>query len=87
MAVTPSEISEIKEEVRLIKDKDLQFRKNIALNALRQAFGTGDTGKILDRIVEKIVWIDCRLEGYSETGMKSWWFRSKSRLKYFKQNR
>ena len=28
MAVTPSEISEIKEEVRLIKDKDLQFRKN-----------------------------------------------------------
>ena len=87
MAVTPSEISEIKEEVRLITDKDLQSNKDALLFALRQAMDVGDTGKTLDKIVEKIVWIDCRLEGYSETGMKSWWFRSKSRLKYFKQNR
>ena len=86
MPVTPSEISEIKEEVRLIKDKDLQSSKDALLFAFSQARGSGETGKILDEIVEKIVWIDCRLEGYSETGVKSWWFRSKSRLKYFKQN-
>ncbi len=63
MAVTPSEITEIKEEVRLMKDKDLQSNKDVLLFALRQSFDVGDTGKILDKIVEKIVWIDCRLEG------------------------
>ena len=87
MSVTPSEISEIKEDVRLIKDKDLQSNKDVLLFASRQPLAPGDTGKILDEIVEKIVWIDCRLEGYSETGMSSWWFRSKSRLKYFKQHK
>ena len=87
MAVTPSEIIEIKEKVRLMKDKDLQSNKSVLLFTLDQALGVGDTGKTLDKIIEEIVWIDCRLEGYAETGMKSWWFRSKSRLKYFKQNR
>ena len=87
MAVTPSEITEIKEKVRLMKDKDLQSNKSVLLFTLDQALGVGDTGKTLDKIIEEIVWIDCRLEGYAETGMKSWWFRSKSRLKYFKQNR
>ena len=85
MPVTPSEISKIKEDVRLIQDKDLQSIKDTLLFALRQTIDLGDTGKTLDKIVEKIVWIDCRLEGYSETGMSSWWFRCKSRLKYFKQ--
>jgi hypothetical protein len=87
MPVTPSEISKIKEDVRLIQDKDLQSIKDTLLFALRQTIDLGDTGKTLDKIVEKIVWIDCRLEGYSETGMSSWWFRSKSRLKYFKQHK
>ena len=85
MSVTPSEISEIKEDVRLIQDKDLQSSKDALLFGLRQPLALGDTEKILDEFVEKIVWIDCRLEGYSETGMSSWWFRCKSRLKYFKQ--
>lgn len=86
MPATPSEIKEIKEEVRLIKDEDLQSNKDQLLLSFRQQFNSGNTGKILDLIIEKIVWIDCRIEGYSETGLKSWWFRSKSRLKYFKQN-
>ena len=86
MPVTPSEIKKIKEEVRLIKESDLHSSKEQLLLSFRQQLNSGNTGKILDQIVEKIVWIDCRLEGFSETGLKSWWFRSKSRLKYFKQN-
>ena len=41
MPATPSEIKEIKEEVRLIKDEDLQSSKDQLLLSFRQQFNSG----------------------------------------------
>ena len=84
MAVTPSDITWIKEEVSKIKEKDLKSNYESLLNSLAACKASHATGKRLDFMVERITWVDCRLQGYSLTGMKSWWFRTKARAKYYK---
>ena len=54
------------------------------INSLKACKAAMDTSKTLDQFVEHIIWIDCRLQGYSSTGVKSWWFRTKARAKYYK---
>ena len=64
--------------------RDHFFDLDTNLPSLKACKASMETGPTLDQFVEEIVWVDCRLQGYSLTGMRSWWFRTKARAKYYK---
>tara|TARA_B100001540_G_scaffold312404_1_gene333452 strand:+ start:663 stop:935 length:273 start_codon:yes stop_codon:yes gene_type:complete len=84
MALGPSEIEFFKNRVAELDEKDLKHTYDSLINSLKACKASMETGPTLDQFVEEIVWVDCRLQGYSLTGMRSWWFRTKSRAKYYK---
>ena len=84
MPLGPSEIEYYKNLVADLDEKDLKQTYDTLLRSLKACKAAMDTGRTLDQFVEHIVWVDCRLQGYSLSGMKSWWFRTKARAKYYK---
>ena len=84
MPLGPSEIEYYKNIVAELDEKELKKTYDTLMNSLEACKAAMDTSKTLDQFVEHIVWVDCRLQGYSFTGMKSWWFRTRARAKYYK---
>ena len=82
MALGPSEIEYYKNEVAQMDEKSLEGRYEQLVGCLKACKASMERGQALDQYVEEIVWVDCRIQGLSLTGMKSWWFRTKARAKY-----
>jgi len=84
--ISPTEIEIIKNEIASMSDEELEARKEIFYGDLRRSFNPAisETYTDHDRLIltEKIVWVDMRLEGISDGGIKSWAFRLKRRVYY-----
>ena len=84
MVLGPMEMEDIRLEVNTIKQEDLELRKREVLVELSHEKMINPSSKKFDALAEILTWIDARLEGIPDTGMKAWWFRAKRRAKYLK---
>ena len=82
--LTPFEVEEIKTKIYTIKSEDLELRKKEVLNKLNQEKLIDHSNKYIDALAEMLTWIDQRIEGLPQEGLRSLWFRTKRRAKYLK---
>ena len=78
------EMEEIRIEVYTIKEEDLELRQKEVLNKLNQEKLINHSSKYVEALAEILTWIDQRIEGITDKGVKAWWFRAKTRAKYLK---
>ena len=76
------QIEEIRLYIKSLKENELIARKEILLNELANARKYQLTDDEKQFTIEQLTWLDARLEGVPETGVKAWWFRAKRRVKY-----
>ena len=84
--ISPSEIEEVRIKVQNISEAELEPRGNIFCEDLKKTWDLylhhlqDDHERLI--LTEMLVWIDMRLEGIPEKGVRSWMFRAKRRVFY-----
>ena len=84
--ISPSEIEEVRIKVQGMQEAELEPRRNIFYEDLKRTWDLqlhhlhDDHERLI--LTEMLVWIDMRLEGIPEKGVRSWMFRAKRRVFY-----